>query len=80
MKALDERLSIDNEVMDVEEALLPQNLSKLTKENTRSNSIHQLLHPDFELREVSRSLSIVVGGAESIQYTLSAYATAYPLW
>ena len=64
---LDERLSIEDKVMDVVEVLSPQNLSKLTKENVKS--VHQLLLPDFELREVSRSLSIVadsINGAKSI--------------
>ena len=47
------RLSIDDELMDVVEALSPQNISNLSKENVKA--IQQVLLPDFELREVSRS-------------------------
>ena len=54
---LDERLSIDDELMDVVDALSPQNISNITKENVKA--IQQVLLPDFELREVSRSLSVV---------------------
>ena len=52
--------------MDVVAALSPQNISHLSKENVKY--IQQVLLLDFELREVSRSLSVVsdaICGTES---------------
>ena len=63
---LDERLSIDDELIDVVEALTPQNFSTISKEKVKA--VQQLLLPDFELREVSRSLSVVadtINGTEN---------------
>ena len=63
---LDECLSIDDELTDVVGVLSPQNFSKLSKENVKA--VQQVLLPDFELREVSRSLSVVadvISGMES---------------
>ena len=64
-KFLDERLSIDDE-MNVVETLLPHSLSNLSKDKVKK-SVHRLLLPDFELREVSRSLSVAdsVDGEDS---------------
>ena len=63
---LDEHLSIDDELLGIVDALSPQNISKVSKENVKA--IQQVLLPDFELRVVSRSLSVVgdaVSGTES---------------
>ena len=64
---LDERLSIDDEITEIVEALSPQNLSELSNEKVRS--IHQLLLTYFELREASRSIRVVadsIDGAETV--------------
>ena len=46
---LDERLSIDDELMDVVEAFSPQNISNLSKKSVKA--IQQALLPNFELRK-----------------------------
>ena len=69
---LEEHLTMDDGVAEAVETLKPENFSNLSRDKIKG--VQQVIIPDIELREVSRSLRTVADAVQGYEETLISFS------